>query len=77
MTWPDQKETKLKEVKLKDGELTFSAEREIMEMKLTVEYKLRVEGAKLKGKASVEVGGEKREIDIEGTRQKEKDKKKD
>ena len=25
MSWPDQKETKLKDVKLKDGDLTFSA----------------------------------------------------
>ena len=27
MTWPDQKEAKLKDVKLKDGELSFSAVR--------------------------------------------------
>jgi len=27
MDWPNQKEAKLKDVKLKDGELTFSAER--------------------------------------------------
>jgi hypothetical protein len=70
MTWPDQKEAKLKDVKLKDGELTFSAERELMEMKLTVEYKLKIDGDKLKGKAAVDVGGEKREIDIEGKREK-------
>jgi hypothetical protein len=40
MSWPNQKETKLKDVKLKDGELSFSAVREIMDMKLTVEYKV-------------------------------------
>ena len=51
MTWPDQKEAKLKDVKLKDGELTFSAERELMDMKITIEYKLKVDGDKLKGKA--------------------------
>src|SRR5882724_13133748 len=39
MNWPDQKDAKLKDVKLKDGELTFSAVREIMDMKLTGEYK--------------------------------------
>src|SRR6266567_4961023 len=46
MSWPDQKEAKLKDVKLKDGELTFSAVREIMDMKLTVEYKLKIDGDK-------------------------------
>ena len=70
MSWPDQKDAKLKDVKLKDGELTFSAEREIMDMKLTVEYKLKIDGDKFKGKAAVDVGGEKREIDIEGKREK-------
>jgi hypothetical protein len=70
MTWPDQKDAKLKDVKLKDEELTFSAERELMDMKLTVEYKLKIDGDKFKGKAAVEVGGEKREIDIEGKREK-------
>ena len=29
MSWPDQKETKLKDLKLKDGTLTFSAERKL------------------------------------------------
>jgi hypothetical protein len=70
MTWPDQKEAKLKDVKFKDGELTFSAEREIMDNKLTVEYKLKVDGDKLTGKAAADVGGEKFEIDIEGKREK-------
>jgi hypothetical protein len=70
MTWPDQKEAKLKDVKLKDGELTFSAERELMDQKFTVEYKLKVDGDKLKGKAAVDAGGEKREFDIEGKREK-------
>ena len=37
-------------------------------MKLTVEYKLKVDGDKLKGKGAVDVGGEKREFDIEGKR---------
>ena len=69
MSWPDQKETKLKDVKLKDGELTFSAERELKDNKVTVEYKLKVDGDKLKGKGAVDAGGEKREFDIEGKRQ--------
>src|SRR3954468_21554263 len=42
MSWPDQKETKLKDVKLKDGDLTFSAERVVMDNKYTVQYKLMI-----------------------------------
>src|SRR5262245_57264379 len=75
MTWPDQKEAMLKDVKLKDGELTFSAERELKDQKLTVEYKLKIDGDKFKGKAAVDVGGEKREFDIEGKREKDEKKK--
>jgi hypothetical protein len=70
MSWPDQKETKLKDVKLKDGELTFSAERVVMDNKLNVEYKFTITGDKLKGKGAVETGGEKREFDIEAKREK-------
>jgi hypothetical protein len=70
MTWPDQKEVRLKDVKLKDGELTFSADRQVMDNTFTVGYRLKVDGDKLKGKGAVDVGGEKREFDIEGKRQK-------
>src|SRR5438046_8116962 len=54
MSWPDQKETKLKDVKLKDGNLTFSAVREFMDNKITVEYKLTIDGDKLKGKGAAD-----------------------
>ena len=70
MIFQDKKEAKLKDVKFKDGELTFSLEREVMDNKFTVEYKLKVEADKLKGKAAVDVGGEKREFDFEGKREK-------
>ena len=70
MAWPDKTEAKLKDVKLKDGELTFSAIRELMDMKLTIEYKLKIDGDKLKGKGSVDVGGEKRDFEIDGKREK-------
>ena len=70
MSWPDQKETKLKDLKLKDGTLTFSAERVFMDNKFTVEYKLTISGDKLKGKGAVEIGGEKQEWDIEAKREK-------
>src|SRR6202162_4168415 len=42
MTWPDQKETKLKDVKLKDKDLTFSAERVFMDNKIPIDYKLTI-----------------------------------
>jgi hypothetical protein len=70
MSWPDQKDEKLKDVKLKDGTLTFSAERKVQDNKLTVEYKFTVDGDKLKGKGAVEAGGEKREFDITAAREK-------
>jgi hypothetical protein len=70
MSWPDQKDTKLKDVKLKDADLTFSAERVFMDNKIPIEYKLTINGDKLKGKGASEFGGEKREFDIEGKRQK-------
>src|SRR6202049_4507016 len=70
MSWPDQKETKLKDVKLKDGNLTFSAQRVFMDNKFTVEYKLMIDGDKFKGKLAAGRGGEKQEVDIQGKREK-------
>ena len=70
MSWPDQKETELKDVKLKEADLTFSAVRVLMDNKITVEYKLTITGDKLKGKGAAEVGGKKQEFDIEGKREK-------
>lgn len=70
MTWPDQKDAPLKDVKFQEGTLSFSADRELMGNKITVEYKLKFEGDKFKGKAGAEFGGEKHEFDIEGTREK-------
>lgn len=70
MSWPDQKDEKLKDLKLKDGTLTFSAVRKIMDNEITVEYKLTIDGDKLKGKGAAEFGGEKREFDITAKREK-------
>ena len=72
MSWPDQKETNLKDVKLKDGSLTFSVVRVVMENKLNVEYTLKIDGDKLKGKGAAEFGGKKQEFDISGKREKSK-----
>jgi hypothetical protein len=72
MSWPNQDETKLKDLKLKDGTLTFTADRKLpgMDDAITVDYKLKIDGDKLKGKGSAEFGGEKREWDIEAKREK-------
>ena len=70
MSWPDQKNEKIKDPKFKDGKLTFSAERKIMDNTITVEYTLTIDGDKFKGKGAAEFGGEKREWDIEGKREK-------
>ncbi len=70
MSWPDQKETKLKDVKLKDGNLTFSAVRVFMDNKIPIDYKLTITGDKLKGKGTSDFGGKNQEFDIEGKRAK-------
>jgi hypothetical protein len=70
MSWPDQKDANLKDLKLKDGELTFSAERVLGDNKFNVEYKFMVNGDNLKGKGTLDIGGEKRDFDIEGKREK-------
>src|SRR3954451_17121258 len=70
MSWPDQKETKLKDVKLKDGTLTFSAVRKFMGNEIPIDYTLTVDGDKLKGKGAAEFGGQKQEFDIERKREK-------
>ena len=75
MTFQDKQEAKLKDLKFKDGDLSFSLEREFMGNKLSVEYKLKVEGDKLKGKGKVDIGGEAREFDIEAKRVKDEKKK--
>jgi hypothetical protein len=70
MNWPDQKDERLKDLKLKDGELTFSAVRKFMGTEFPLDFKLTIDGDKLKGTAAVEFGGPKQEYDIEGKREK-------
>jgi hypothetical protein len=70
MSWPDQKDEKIKDPKFKDGKLTFSAERKLMDNTITVEYTLTIDGDKFKGKGAAEFGGQKQEFDIEGKREK-------
>jgi len=72
MSWPDQDEAKLKDLKLKDGVLTFGAERKLpsSDTVINVEYKLTIDGDQITGKGTSETGGQKREWDIKAKRQK-------
>jgi hypothetical protein len=70
MSWPDQKDTSVKDLKLKDSTLTFSAVRKLMDNEITVEYTLTLDGDKLKGKGTSDFGGQKQEFDINGKREK-------
>ena len=70
MSWPDQKDAKLKDVKLIDDTLTFSAVRKFMDNEFPLDFTLKIDGHKFKGKAATEFMGNKQEFDIEGKREK-------
>ena len=70
MSWPDQKDAKLKDVKLKDDTLTYSAVRKFMDNEFPLDFTLKIDGDKFKGKCAAEFGGSKQEFDIEGKREK-------
>ena len=70
MSWPDQKDEKLKDVKLKESTLTFSAVRKFMGNEFPLDFTLTIEGDKFKGKSAAEFQGQKQEFDIEGKRDK-------
>ena len=70
MSWPDQKDAELKDVKLKDNSLTFTAVRKFMGNEITIDYTFTIDGDKFKGKGAAEFGGQKQEFDIEGKREK-------
>lgn len=74
ISWPDQKDVKVKDLKVKDGTLTFSAVRKFMDTEIPIDYTLTVDGDKLKGKGAAEFGGNKQEFDIEGKREKKEEK---
>src|SRR5438477_6137836 len=46
MSWPDQKDAKLTDVKLKGADLTFSAVRVFKENKIPLDFKLTITGDK-------------------------------
>ena len=70
MNWPEQKGEKLKNVKLKDKTLTFSAVRKFMGNEIPIDYTLTFDGDTFKGKGKSDFGGKAQEFDIEGTREK-------
>ena len=70
MNWPDQKDAKLKDVKLKEDTLTFSNVRKFMDNEFPLDFTLKIDGDKVKGKAAAEFMGNKQEFDIEGKREK-------
>jgi hypothetical protein len=70
MDWPDQKDEKLKDVKLQSADLTFSAERKLADNTFHIDYKFTIDGDKLKGKGAAVNGGDKTEFDITGERDK-------
>ena len=70
MNWPDQRDAKLKDVKLRDGTLTFSNVRKFMDNEFPLDFTLKIDGDKLKGKAAAEFKGKKQEYDLEGKREK-------
>ena len=70
ISWPDQKDEKLKDVKLKDGTLTFSAVRKFMGNEIPLDFTLKIAGDTFTGKAAADFGGNKQEFDIEGKREK-------
>ena len=66
MNWTDQKDEKLKDVKLKGDTLTFSAVRKLMGTDIPLEYKFTINGDKLKGSGAATMNGQKTEFDITG-----------
>jgi hypothetical protein len=70
MSWPDQKAEPLKDLKLKDGTLTFDAKRVLMGQEFANHYELMIHGDKLKGKLTSDLKGKKGVFDLEATREK-------
>jgi len=60
MSWADQKDEKLKEPKLKDKKLTFSAVRKFMGNEIPIDYTLTIEGDEFKGKGEADFGAKSR-----------------
>ncbi len=66
----DKQEAKIQDAQFKDGELTVKVDRERDGQKFTVNYKGKLTGDTIKGKISVNIGGEDRSFDWEAKRAK-------
>ena len=49
MVFSDKQDAKLMDVSLKNSDLKFTAMREIMDQKLCIEYKVKIDGDRFKG----------------------------
>jgi hypothetical protein len=70
MSWPDQKEVPLMDLKLKDGTLTFNAKCVLKGQEFDNHYELKIDGEKLKGKLMSDLKGQKFYFELEATREK-------
>ncbi len=70
MSWPDQKDEKIKDPQFKDGKLTFSVVRKFGGSTIPIEYTVTIDGDKFSGKGVSDFGGKKQEFEINGQREK-------
>jgi hypothetical protein len=70
MDWPNQEGEPLKDVKLTEGKLTFSAVRKFMDNEIPIDYTLTIDGDTFTGKGAADFGGETQEFEIKGEREK-------
>jgi hypothetical protein len=67
MSWPDQKDEKLKDVKLKESTLTFSAVRKFMGNEFPLDSRLRLKGTSSRGQARRNSGARSRSSTSKGS----------
>ena len=76
MSWPElkdvpeQKETNVKDLRLNDGNLTFSVARHATDLEFPINFKLTIYGDTFKGKGAAKIMGTDQEFDITGKREK-------
>lgn len=68
---PDNNETKIEDGKYKDGDVSFTVNREFNGNKIAIKFKGKVSGDTIKGKSEVERDGETRTRDWDAKRAKD------
>ena len=66
-------ETKIEDGKFKNGDVTFTVNREFNNQKFTIKYAAKIEGETIKGTATFDAGGKDIKQEFEGKRVKVKD----